>query len=341
MPTKVKVEAESREWVDAAGWISDDSSFYGNHGEPTNVGKALTRALGDEGQKAELEAQTLSFSPLDYFDESPSWQLLRPSHTSDPVANRPKPFNPFKDQAYSARQLEESVPEFVRRLPPATTPADVVDNWIWIANPYSPRRETDSDIKGFSEAGNDILASLDVSLETIQQTMSSKIQAVRTRAENKARKEAQEALLAAATKHGVSTGKWMLFPAPTEVDRHWQVIAEATAEGKLGDLAKVAADEGKGERAARLICVYTRDFRDEDDVKRVLQELLARNIVKRPVSAADASRAIYYKPGKFSRKCLAMTGILTVTDAYTDLGIVNGNQYGIRASLYSSRDFLK
>ena len=296
--------------------------------------------IGDEGQKADLEAQAVSFSPLEFFDEPPSWQLLRPLHTSDPVAKRPKPFNPFKDQAFNARQLEESVLDFVRRLPPATTRVDAIGNWIWIANPYSSRRETDSDVQGFMEEGTDILASLEAKLEDLNNIMGSKTPAVRTRAQNKARREAQEALFTAATKHNVRSGKWMLFPLPAEVDRVWQIVAEATAEGRLGDLAKVAADEGKGEQASRLICVYTRDFRDEDDIKRVLQELVARKLVKRPAAAVDA-RAIYYKPGRLPGSALQVFMILTAPDAYTDLGISNGNQYGIRASLFSSRDLLK
>jgi hypothetical protein len=44
-------------------------------------------------------------------------------------------YNPYEGQI-CARQLVESVDEFLNRLPPATTPAYKIGPWIFIVNPY-------------------------------------------------------------------------------------------------------------------------------------------------------------------------------------------------------------
>lgn len=46
----------------------------------------------------------------------------------------------------------------------------------------------------------------------------------------------------------------------------WFTIAEAVVAGKLGCSAKVSS---RSERPSHVICVYTKDFSDETDVKRV------------------------------------------------------------------------
>jgi hypothetical protein len=60
------------------------------------------------------------------------------------------------------------------------------------------------------------------------------------------------------------------------VDASWEKVKAATEVGLLGPSAKVATawpnpcarDPGK-----RIICIYTRDWRDRDDARRVLTEL--------------------------------------------------------------------
>lgn len=86
---------------------------------------------------------------------------------------------------------------------------------------------------------------------------------------NALRTKTTEALKTLAKTHNVLTGKWLLFALPEDVDRIWGLVAKDTAEGKLGCAAKVATDEGQGERVPRVICVYTRDFLDVEDVRRV------------------------------------------------------------------------
>ena len=105
----------------------------------------------------------------------------------------------------------------------------------------------------------------------------------------------------------------MLFVPPEHVPKTWKLVAHAVAEARLGISAKIATD---GEDV-RLICIYTANFNDKEDVARVLQEIAAMDLLPR-----DSKRGIYYK-----------------ADAYTHLGIEGNNEYGLRASLYGSKDF--
>jgi len=109
----------------------------------------------------------------------------------------------------------------------------------------------------------------------------------------------------------------MLFPKVDDVPRYWYKVAEATADNRLGIGAKISTGLD-GDRKERLICVYTKDFSDMDDVRRVLQALVDIGLVP------EDGRGIYYK-----------------CDAYTYLEINSGNEYGLAASLYSSKEMLK
>lgn len=111
----------------------------------------------------------------------------------------------------------------------------------------------------------------------------------------------------------------MLFPSPQDVNRVWRVVAQAVIDNRLGTSAKVATDNGTG-AANRLVCVYTKDFRDTDDILRVLKELIAMGLQEE-----DSIRGIYYK-----------------SDAYTYLDIYGptASEFGLQASLHSSRNLL-
>lgn len=47
-------------------------------------------------------------------------------------------YNPYKG-IHSARQLGETVDQFLARIPPASTLVSEDLHWIWIANPFIPR----------------------------------------------------------------------------------------------------------------------------------------------------------------------------------------------------------
>ncbi len=72
------------------------------------------------------------------------------------------------------------------------------------------------------------------------------------------------------------SGKWLLFVSIERIDAVWEKIKLATEQGLLGDRSKVSTalkkpnfkDTGK-----RVICVYTYDSDDADDVRRIREEL--------------------------------------------------------------------
>jgi len=106
--------------------------------------------------------------------------------------------------------------------------------------------------------------------------------------------------LALAHKHGCLVGKWMVFCGSKTVDANWTKIARAVAAGKLGYSAKVNP-AGTGS-SHFVICVYTEDFSDANDLSRVRQSLRALGLRQR----------LMYKP-----------------DAYTYLGIYKDNACNI------------
>lgn len=101
----------------------------------------------------------------------------------------------------------------------------------------------------------------------------------------------------------------MLFPEPSELTgRWWRKVVDGTINNRLGSSAKVATS------GAPVICIYTKDFRDVDDVRRVLEELLTMGLVK-------PGKVIAYKPDTYT---------------YLDIYKANAEMYGLRASLYTS-----
>ena len=119
-----------------------------------------------------------------------------------------------------------------------------------------------------------------------------------------------------AVKTSTTCGKWMLFPSDDDYPRAWRLVAEATAEGKLGPTSKAATYTDID--PVNLICVYTYDFSDMDDVRRVLE-----NLFELGVCHSDG-KPIYYK-----------------CDAYTYIGIESNNKFKLRASLFSSKEVVK
>lgn len=124
----------------------------------------------------------------------------------------------------------------------------------------------------------------------------------------------------------------MLFPKAQEVTRTWRTIVEAVITDRLGPMVKVAPDDGKDERLSKretvsvfhpvadrfVVCIYTRDFRDEDDVLRVLRELEDLDLLRH-------GQSIYYKSDAFT---------------HLDLYSATANKYGLQASLYTSHKML-
>jgi hypothetical protein len=218
--------------------------------------------------------------------------------------------NPYEGVRY-AWQLEETVDAFLARLPPSTTRVTANEFWIYICNPFIPLEpksqsanqyvpgcedeaplESDTKLGMFIQGGMERLRLLS---DFISKTTSmARTKNIAAREINKERALAVTQILDLAHHLHVRCGKWMLFPEPNAVDDMWAVVAQATAANELGVAAKVApkADDEGRQGSARLICVYTRDFRDKDDVARVLSRLRELELVR------ANSRPIYYKCGK-------------------------------------------
>lgn len=81
-----------------------------------------------------------------------------------------------------------------------------------------------------------------------------------------------------------------MFCPPSEVNTVWSVVARHTAEADFGIAAKVAPDDG--DSRDRLICVYTKDFNDMEDVTRVIRKMKDLGLV------SLRERPLYYKCGK-------------------------------------------
>lgn len=62
-------------------------------------------------------------------------EISRHNQKTAPNKNKIKPYNPYEGQS-CGRQLNETVPEFLNRLPPETTPWSLNTPWIYIANPF-------------------------------------------------------------------------------------------------------------------------------------------------------------------------------------------------------------
>lgn len=282
--------------MDGNDVISEDSSFY-----------------GDDELKQELEDRAAAFDPEPYWTKIHpflpaviSWHRCKEMDARQ-AQQQKEAYNRFEGNT-SARQLTESVEDFLHRLLPSSTTIDHAGPWLYVADPKSDSRPLDEHLGPFREAGQALLASFNKE-KAVGRILTEK------------RRKLEADIFAVAQEHGITSGKWMLFPQEDKVDAAWSKIAHATVEGGLGFAAKVATNHGAGD-GSRLICVYTVNYQDRDDVKRVLIRLAEMGLIS--AGSGSARKVLYYK-----------------ADALTYLDINSGNPYGLKASLYSSTDLFK
>jgi hypothetical protein len=103
-------------------------------------------------------------------------------------------------------------------------------------------------------------------------------------------------------------GKWLLYEPEDAINKNWNTIASSTLKGELGISAKVATAKQVGISKEYVVCVYTENYLDADDVKRVRQRLRELGYTQR----------LYYKP-----------------DLYTYLKIYSKTFPNVRASKYA------
>ena len=266
-----------------------------------------------------MESKATEFDPAVYWSNHNRQPAVIASRTFGDDFKHPKPqatYNYYED-CTAGRQLSESIPDFLARLPPYSSKIGEIGPWIYIANPFLDQKVTNEDLRGFKDEGSRLLSTFAEKQLVLEQSEKLNSKTALGRKLNPLRKQLESDVYALARRKGVVSGKWMLFPQPLNVNRVWASIAQATADGGLGNAAKVAANDGAGDSRARLICIYTLDFADKEDVKTVLQ-CLDR------MGELSPDKAIYYK-----------------ADAFTHLEINSGNAWGLKPSLYGSRDVFK
>ncbi|RVE60195.1 hypothetical protein OJAV_G00178520 [Oryzias javanicus] len=112
-----------------------------------------------------------------------------------------------------------------------------------------------------------------------------------------------------ALNHRVLTGKWLMhLDSGFKLDHAWECVARATLEGKIWS-AKVSPFDPKRD-SRHVICVYNKNFTDEEDVMR-LDSIIRSTGIKCPLS---------YKP-----------------DVYTYLGIYRKNRWELCPTIYESK----
>jgi hypothetical protein len=85
-------------------------------------------------------------------------------------------------------------------------------------------------------------------------------------------------------------GKWLLFVPAAQIDAVWAKIKLATEEGRLGSSAKVATARPNPNATnpdTKVTCIYTYDWTDEADVRRIRQELRQLGITSKIPYKAD------------------------------------------------------
>ncbi|KAF1937858.1 DUF1917-domain-containing protein [Clathrospora elynae] len=344
------------EMVSGEGWISDDSSFYGDQNEQgrqlsfcgnfniesfwrthhkdlntvtmaagarrrakvTSTGKASISNKAAPNAGSATSSKLFNMSTIDRIAIEQE-RLARSGKRKRGASPEPAPtlelFNPLQGRP-DAWQLGESVDVFIKRLPPYTTSIFTCP-WIWAENPHPNPRDKSAmpRVEDFTSRGTHLLAQSLESRRQIQAKGSHGLRSMVTKLLNQESKALQQRIVDVAMDTHVISGKWMLFPNSTDVTRVWRQVVTGVIDNRLGTTCKVATDDGKDER---LICVYTKDFQDADDVLRVLYELNTMGLL-------NSGKSIYYKP-----------------DAYTYLELKGETaaEYGLKASMYNSRSMM-
>ena len=107
------------------------------------------------------------------------------------------------------------------------------------------------------------------------------------------------------------SGKWLLMNIPKrDVDRLWGIVQKGVHDELLGPVAKVGP-LSSGEFF--MICVYTQDFTDKDDIHRVLRQLVELQLLR-------DNKAITYKADVITELAIRATG-------GSSTSVVNGTFY--------------
>lgn len=84
--------------------------------------------------------------------------------------------------------------------------------------------------------------------------------------------------------HTSRGGKWLIFVSAYNLSTVWRKVKTAVEEGRLGGMAKVATAKQNSRSQntnPKVICVYTYDWKDHQDVTRIRDELRKIGIVRK------------------------------------------------------------
>lgn len=335
---------------DVVSVTSDDSSFYGSNAVKTMyAGRAVAAVVYQHKRVHDWNIQVMAVrnvrrNPELWPEESRKrkWSVDATYKDSTPkkakteqedsenrdLSLRPlstKPHNPYAGSP-SALQLNESIEDFLQRLNPSSPNTD--EPWLWCAYFFATHQAEGGNVKIFRQVGLRMLEEFSAKRQRLEASFASpKVAGSITRILTAERKNLQEDIIRAARNHGVLSGKWMLFPTGHRVGEYWAAVVRATVEGRLGIAAKIATRPDKALNSTRVICVYTKDFEDQDDVKRVLLELVRLKLapaIPGPLpKGANVSGQIWYKP-----------------ECYTYLELMSGNEHKIKPTLYGTSSLL-
>ncbi|KAK3693459.1 hypothetical protein B0T22DRAFT_374273 [Podospora appendiculata] len=226
---------------------------------------------------------------------------------------------PSSPQGTDDRLPGESVAQFLSRLPPVVPPDEEQDptrpDWFWIRPPsYTPTPATSREIikdavERFTAQGQALLREFSLAIEKWPRSPPM---------QKRLRARLESDIASAAKGWNLTAGKWLIHAPPKTLPSIWRRVAEGIQADTLGPGAKVStkrfANTGRDEQ---VICVYTTDFTDVPDVKRVLVALAEIGVV--------GKQRVKYK-----------------CDAYTYLGIYSQRAgvgwSGLRATIYDSCD---
>ncbi|KAI3435956.1 hypothetical protein D9Q98_002014 [Chlorella vulgaris] len=195
--------------------------------------------------------------------------------------------------------------------PSAASCRDVA--WIIVAHPEPSSEQPSSSSSGSGNGSASAGLSLEQRVDAAVEEWELKVQQA---AFGPGRRLTAADVDALAAKHRILKGKWMLFArSGAEADAAWAAVAKAVcAEPRLCDSAKVSS-AGPEADGSWVLCVYTENYHDSEDVQRVcrgLQRALRGGLLQ--------DRRLLYKP-----------------DVYTHLGIYSKNQWQLKPTVFEAR----
>ncbi|KAK4498085.1 hypothetical protein PRZ48_010741 [Zasmidium cellare] len=302
-------------------YLSDESSFYGDDEAREEYEDLAVRALT---QLYEPPIPRGAFRHADVVPK-PNVKVQSKERTKREANGKATPdlVEVDNDRGTPAawQRKEESIDAFLRRLPVSDPATARVGPWLWVSSPVLPWAQVHREPANFSAfnlggEASELLEAFSLQRAKIESQNVGKEPATITRKLTPYLDQLETDLLSIAVRDRATCGKWMFFPKEEDLPRFWRLVATATSEGKLGPTSKVGTFDPLEPKT--VICVYTYDFSDTEDVIRVLHELSDLGLL------AKNGLPIYYK-----------------CDAYTYLDIKSQNPYRLRASLYSSKDLLQ